>query len=162
MSLKTCTLAMPERVMHGHKLVSKADVGLELARSLIEASRTEAAQRGLAIAAAVVDSGGQLVASLRMDGAQLCAMTLAIDKAYTAVACGLPTAVWSERTRPGNPDWGLSTALGGRFIAFGGGLPLYASSNLVGGLGVSGAAASDDESIAAAAVTSMGLAADHG
>jgi uncharacterized protein GlcG (DUF336 family) len=44
-------------------LIRKADVGLDLARALVEAARAEADRLGLAIAAAVVDSGGQLVTS---------------------------------------------------------------------------------------------------
>jgi glc operon protein GlcG len=140
-------------------LIRKADVGLDLARALVEAARAEADRLGLAIAAAVVDSGGQLVEAVRMDGAQLCAMPLAMDKAYTAVACGLPTAAWATRTQPGQADWGLNTALGGRLIAFAGGIPLYSGSILVGGLGISGAAAHQDEAVAEAAVSALGLTA---
>ena len=152
-----CMSPMRKRAAKRPQFVTKKDVGLDTALALIQAASEEAARLGLAISAAVVDSGGQIVASLRMDGAQLCAMPLAIDKAYTAVACGLPTAAWAERTQPGKRDWGLSTALGGRFIAFGGGIPLFVSSKLVGGLGVSGAAASDDVSVATAAVARVGL-----
>jgi uncharacterized protein GlcG (DUF336 family) len=83
-----------EGTMRRQGLVSSLNVGLDVARALLEAARKEAARFGLSISAAVVDSGGQLVAALRMDGAQLCAMPLAIDKAYTAVACGLPTAAF--------------------------------------------------------------------
>jgi uncharacterized protein GlcG (DUF336 family) len=119
--------------------------------------RVEADRLGLAIAAAVVDSGGQLVEAVRMDGAQLCAMPLAMDKAYTAVACGLPTAAWATRTQPGQADWGLNTALGGRLIAFAGGVPLYSESILVGGLGISGAAAHQDQAVAEAAVSAIGM-----
>jgi glc operon protein GlcG len=140
-------------------LIRKADVGLDLARALVEAARAEANRLGLAIAAAVVDSGGQLVEAVRMDGAQLCAMPLAMDKAYTAVACGLPTAAWATRTQPGQADWGLNTALGGRLIAFAGGIPLYSGSILVGGLGISGAAAHQDEAVAEAAVSALGMTA---
>jgi uncharacterized protein GlcG (DUF336 family) len=138
-------------------LVRRADAGLDLARALVEAARAEATRLGLAIAAVVVDSGGQLVEAVRMDGAQLCAMPLAMDKAYTSVACGLPTAAWAKRTQPGQADWGLNTALGGRLIAFAGGAPLYSGAHLVGGLGISGAAAHLDEAVANAAVSALGL-----
>lgn len=157
MSRPMCMSPMRKRAAKRPRMVTKKDVALETALALIQAASMEAARLGLAIAAAVVDSGGQIVASLRMDGAQLCAMPLAIDKAYTAVACGLPTAAWAERTQPGKGDWGLSTTLGGRFIAFGGGVPLFDSSALVGGLGVSGAAAQDDVAVATAAVARVGL-----
>src|SRR5665213_1876082 len=95
-----CMSPMRKRAAKRPGFVIKKDVGLDTALALIQAASKEAARLGLAISAAVVDSSGQLVASLRMDGAQLCAMPLAIDKAFTAVACGLPTAAWAERTRP--------------------------------------------------------------
>jgi hypothetical protein len=46
------------------------------------ACATRTAEQG----GAVLDRGGQLVAAMRMDGAQICAVPLAIDKAFTAVA----------------------------------------------------------------------------
>ena len=144
-------------VMNDSALTIRKDVGMKAAQALIEFARAEAQRLGLAISVAVLDSGGQLVAALRMDGAQLCAMPLAIDKAYTAVACGLPTAAWAERTQPGKADWGLNTALGGRLIAFGGGLPVFAATSLVGGVGVSGATAAQDGAIAKAAIEGAGL-----
>ncbi len=144
-------------VMNDSALTIRTDVGMKAAQALIESARAEAQRLGLAISVAVLDSGGQLVAALRMDGAQLCAMPLAIDKAYTAVACGLPTAAWAERTQPGKADWGLNTALGGRLIAFGGGLPVFAATSLVGGVGVSGATAAQDDAIAKAAIEGAGL-----
>ena len=143
--------------MSSHGLVTKTEVGIEMAQALLNAARTKAEEMGLAISAAVVDCGGQLVAAIRMDGAQICAMPLAVDKAYTAVACGLPTSAWAERTQPGGSDWGLNTALGGRLIAFAGGLPLVAASSLIGAIGVSGAKAREDEHIAKAAVESIGI-----
>jgi uncharacterized protein GlcG (DUF336 family) len=143
--------------MTGLALVTKSEVGIQLAQALLDAARAKAEQMGLAISAAVVDCGGQLVAAIRMDGAQICAMPLAIDKAYTAVACGMPTSAWADRTQPGGRDWGLNTALGGRLIAFAGGRPLHADSSLIGAIGVSGAAAAQDEVIVNAAVESAGL-----
>ncbi len=143
--------------MSGLALITKPEVGIQMAQALLDAARGKAQQMGLVISAAVVDCGGQLVAAIRMDGAQICAMPLAIDKAFTAVACGLPTSAWANRTQPGATDWGLNTALGGRLIAFAGGLPLMTDSFVVGAIGVSGAAAAQDDIIAKAAVESIGL-----
>lgn len=137
--------------------VQSTSVGLVLARRLVDAACAAAAERGLALAIVVVDAAGHPVLSARMDGAQLCAMPLAADKAYTAAACGLPTAAWAERTQPGAGDWGLNTALGGRLIAFAGGLALYSGRAIVGGIGVSGAKAHDDAQVAQAAATAVGL-----
>jgi uncharacterized protein GlcG (DUF336 family) len=138
--------------------VQTASVGLDLALDLLEGVRTEAAERGVAMGAAVVDIGGNIVASCRMDGAQLVALPLAIDKAWTAVACGQPTERWATSSTPGEGDWGLSTALGGRFIVFAGGLPITTTDGqLIGGLGVSGSAAEVDRACAEAALRAAGL-----
>lgn len=137
--------------------VHGADVSLDLAQQLLAGVRNEAEARGLALGAAVVDRGGQLVAALRMDGAQLIAVPLALDKAYTAVACGAPTERWAQSTQPGGGDWGLSTTLGGRFVVFAGGLPVRVDGGVVGGLGVSGAASAVDRACAEAGLRAAGL-----
>lgn len=128
------------------------DMSLVLAERLLAGVRTAAATHGVTLAAAVVDRGGNPVASARMDGAQLGAARLALDKAFTAVAFGQPTAAWSESTAPGGSDWGLGTSLGGRVVVFPGGLPVVVNGALVGGLGVSGSASEVDAACAEAAL----------
>lgn len=133
------------------------DVSEALAASIITEVRAVCAQRGLALAAVVVDRGGSPVASTRRDGTQLGAMSLAADKAYTAVAFGAPTSRWASVSAPGASDWGLAGTLGGRAVVFAGGVPLYLDGELVGGLGLSGAASTVDEECAADAVLRAGL-----
>lgn len=141
----------------GDGLVVRRDVGLDLARRLLDGVRAEAVRRGLAMGAAVVDAGGAVVLAWRMDGAQTVALPLAVDKAWTAVACGQPTERWAGSTQPGGGDWGLNTTLGGRFVVFAGGLPVRVDGALVGGLGVSGAAAEVDRACAEAGLLAAGL-----
>ena len=142
--------------MSGHT-VTKDDISLELAQTLLAGVRAEADSQGKAMGAAVVDRGGNIVAALRMDGAQIVAVPLAIDKAYTAVACGLPTEQWASSTQPGGGDWGFNTTLGGRIVVFAGGVPVVVDGDVVGGLGVSGAAASVDKACAEAGLRAAGL-----
>ncbi|MEO5834537.1 MAG: heme-binding protein, partial [Nakamurella sp.] len=99
-----------------------------------------------------------LVAAGRMDGAQLGALSLATDKAFTAVSFGHPTSAWVDSSGPGGSDWGLAGTLGGRAIVFPGGVPLYADGHLVGGVGVSGTASLIDAECASAAAVACGLA----
>jgi len=136
-----------------------AHVGLALAERIVAGVREEATARGVPMGIAVLDAGGLPVLTLRMDGAQVPALDLAVDKAYTALAFGRPTELWAESTAPGGGDWGLSTALGGRFVVFAGGLPIVVEGGVVGGLGVSGAAAEVDRACAAAGLRAAGLAA---
>ena len=135
----------------------RADATLDLAQRLLAGVRAEAGRRGVALGAAVVDAGGNLVAALRMDGAQLVALPLAVDKAWTAVALNAPTETWAASTAPGGADWGMATALGGRLVVFAGGLPVRVDGAAVGGLGVSGAAAPVDRACAAAGLAGAGL-----
>jgi uncharacterized protein GlcG (DUF336 family) len=137
--------------------VARADITLELARTLLDGVTREAHSQGKAMGAAVVDRAGNLVAAVRMDGAQIVAVPLAVDKAYTAVACGMPTDAWTPTTQPGGADWGFNTTLGGRMVVFAGGVPVVVDGEVVGGLGVSGAAASVDKACAQAGLTAAGL-----
>jgi uncharacterized protein GlcG (DUF336 family) len=138
-------------------MVVRQEVGLDLALAMLAGVREEAEARSVAMGAAVVDLGGRVVAALRMDGAQLPALDLAIDKAYTAVSFGHPTEFWAASTRPDGSDWGLSTTLGGRIVVFAGGLPVRAAGALAGGLGVSGAASAVDRACAEAGLRAGGL-----
>lgn len=125
---------------------------LDHAKRILDGIEREAVERGVSMCAAVVDDGGNPVATARMDGAQLGAYQLAIDKAWTAVAFQAATNEWSEGTAPGRPGWGFSTSLGGRVIVFAGGLPVEREGVVVAGVGVSGGSPEVDLACARAGV----------
>lgn len=139
------------------ELLLTPDMSLEAAERLLAGVKAEAVARGLHLAAAVVDRGGNTVASMRMDHAQLGAGPLALDKAVTAASFGYPTAAWATSSAPGGSDWGLAHTLGGRAIVFPGGVPVFSRESLVGALGVSGASSDVDEACAVEAVVAQGL-----
>jgi len=134
-------------------LVSRQVISLELALALLSRVRDEAETRGLSLAAAVVDDGGHVVASQRMDGAALGAMKLAVGKAYTSVLWGAPTGDFMQSTQPGGDDWGWNST-DPQIVVYAGGLPLLVDGELVGGVGASGASAADDAECVSAAVRS--------
>jgi uncharacterized protein GlcG (DUF336 family) len=138
-------------------LLGQQQPSLELALRLIEGVRTEAEARSLALAMCVVDAGGHVIATQRMDGAALGAMRLAEGKAYTAVLWGTRTGDFTESTQPGGADWGWNTT-DDRIVVYAGGIPLVADGQLVGGLGASGGAADEDEACVVAAARSLGFA----
>jgi uncharacterized protein GlcG (DUF336 family) len=138
-------------------LVEQKQPSLELALKLLDGVRTEAATRSLALAVCVVDAGGHVIASARMDGAALGAMRLAEGKAYTAVLWGTRTGDFTESTQPGGADWGWNTT-DPKVVVYAGGVPLLAEGQLVGGLGASGGAADEDEACVIAAAAALGLA----
>ena len=131
-------------------MVTVLDIGLSLATEVLTAVQAEAGKQGLAVAAAVVDRGGHLVAAARMDNSQGCAMPLALDKAYTSAATQASTQEWSSTTQPGGPDWGFNSTMGGRIVVLAGGVPLVVDGAFIGGVGVSGGDAEQDHSCAAA------------
>lgn len=131
--------------------IEHADI-LGKAKQLIAAAEQKAVEIGVPMVIAVVDAGGNLVAQHRMDGALLASISLALDKAYTAVALKSPTDEIASAVTPGQPLFGLNTANNGRFITFGGGFPLLAGGNVVGGLGVSGGTVDEDIIVARAAL----------
>jgi len=137
-------------------LIDEKRPSLDLALALLARVRTEAEARGLALAAAVVDAAGHVVASQRMDGAALGAMRLAAGKAYTAVLWGMPSGEFMESTQPGGADWGWNATDPG-IVVYAGGVPLMADGQLVGGLGASGGTAEQDAECVEAAARALGL-----
>ncbi len=120
-------------------------IGLELAQRIVLAAIRRAAELGVLVTAAVVDEGGNLVAFARMDGAEIAGATLAVDKAYTAVAHRIPTDELALLAAPGGELFGLHANGGGRYVIFGGGVPLTTSAGrVIGGVGISGARAAED------------------
>ncbi len=137
-------------------LLDRRSVSLDVALALLAAVRDEASARGVALAIAVVDDSGNVVASARMDGAALGAMPLAVGKAYTAVLWDTPTGAFAASTQPGGDDWGWN-ATDPRIVVYAGGVPLHADGALVGGVGASGATATEDEACVLAAEQALGF-----
>ena len=137
-------------------LISRRQLSLDLALALLARVRAEAEARDLSLAAAVVDSGGHVLASQRMDGAALGAMPLAVGKAFTAASWATPTGEFGRSTQPGGDDWGWNTT-DERIVVYAGGIPLLVDGELVGGLGASGGAAVEDEECVAAAARALGF-----
>ena len=88
-------------------------------QAMVRAATAKAQSLGGLVSAAVVDSGGNLVTFLRMDGAEIAGPTLAVDKAYTAVANKTTTQELSVLAVPGGPLFGLHSNGSGRFVIFG-------------------------------------------
>lgn len=127
-------------------------ITLDLASEMIAAAHAEARRRSIRVSAAVVDAGGNLVAFGRMDGAEIAGPTLAVDKAYTAVSNTIATSELATLAAPGGELFGLQANGNGRFVIFGGGIPVLVDGAAVGAIGVSGAATADDIACARAGI----------
>jgi uncharacterized protein GlcG (DUF336 family) len=119
---------------------------------MTDAVIAHAAELGASVSAAVVDAGGHLLHFQRMDGAEIAGPTLAVDKAFTAVAHRVATADLTALAAPGGELAGLHANGGGRYIVFGGGLPCWAAGVVAGAVGVSGGTAEQDVACARAAL----------
>ena len=129
----------------------------EAAATAVAAAVRWAEEAGTRVNVAVVDSGGNLAAFLRMPGAFLQSIEIAIDKAYTAAGFGLPTGAWSEALMAHSPAVRAGIPMRPRMVCFGGGLPLRHEDRLIGGIGVSGGSEEQDEACARAGVLAIGL-----
>jgi uncharacterized protein GlcG (DUF336 family) len=125
-------------------------ITLELAGRMTQAAIDQAASIGVLVSAAVVDQGGHLVHFQRMDKAEVAGPTLAVDKAFTAVAHRIDTAELGPLTQPGGDLWGLQANGGGRYVVFGGGVPCWHDGVVVGAVGVSGGTSEEDVTCARA------------
>ena len=137
-------------------LIEQRHPSLELALELLARIRAEADACSLSLAVSVVDAGGHVIASQRMDGAALGAMRLAMGKAYTAVLWGTRSGYFMESTQPGGADWGFN-ATDERIVVYAGGVALFAGGHLIGAAGASGGTAEQDEACVTAAALSMGF-----
>lgn len=129
-------------------------ISLFQAETVIAAARARADEHGVAVAFAVVDAGGNLVAFARADGATLITIDTAIGKAFTAVSIGGDTANLTPAIQPGGPLFGTGLVLAGArsLVPYAGGVLIQADGRVIGALGVSGAPSSElDHEIAAAA-----------
>ena len=133
-----------------------AGLTLAAASAMIEGAMGESRRAGVALSVAVVDSGGQLVAFERMDGADLVSIGLAQDKAWTALVNRMPTRDLAELVQPGAEFYGYESIARGRTIVFAGGMPLVRNGVLVGGVGVSGGSVAEDQAAVDAAVDAFG------
>lgn len=134
-------------------------IGWEASLAAAQAAVRHAEMNGWRINVAVVERGGNLMAFLRMPGAFLHSINIAIDKAYTAASFGFPTKEWMAVV---GHDEGMKLGFSAqpRLIVFGGGLPIRPGTDgneWLGGIGVSGASEAQDEECARAGLAAIGL-----
>ena len=132
-------------------------IGWEAANAAVVACARHAESLGISINAAIVDRSGLTVSFLRMPGAALHSIDIAVDKAYTAASFGAPTGQWDEILKAHSPAVARGLPQRARFVMFGGGLPIVAGGERVGGIGVSGGSESQDTDCARAGLAGLGL-----
>ncbi len=136
--------------------VQQACITAESAHAAVAAAVAEAGRLGIRINVAVTDPAGIPMAFLRMPGAFVHSAQIAMDKARTAAGFGFSTSLWKDIV---GSDALLAAGLNKQpgLAMFGGGLPIEEAGQRIGGVGVSGGSAEQDEVCARAALTALGL-----
>lgn len=126
------------------------DISLDQAHAVLAAAVAKANQTQTKMDIAIVDAGGNLKAFVRMDGAWLGSIDIAIKKARTARYFDMPTGEIGKLSQPGGPLFNIEQSNGG-LITFPGGLPLKTSDGtVIGAIGVSGSTVENDHIVASA------------
>lgn len=129
------------------------EITLEYAKQLVARGLAAAEKTGMKAVFAVLDSGANLVAFVRMDGAWLASNELAIAKARTSVMFQAPTEGLAAPLQLGQPALHFDHIHTGGLLLVGGGVPLFDQSGaLIGGLGASGGSPEQDAELARAAI----------
>src|SRR5215207_845421 len=116
------------------------ELNLAAADSMTDAAIAFARERGLLLAVAILDAGGNLVRITRMDSCNFLSPDIARGKAFGAAAWKLPSLELSNRVQA-NPAFGsgMVAASGNRMVPVQGALPIWDDARCVGSIGVSGA-----------------------
>ena len=124
------------------------------AQAIVQGCAAHAAAKHQSHAIVVVDTGGHVVASLRMDGNGSGMMDFALAKAQAAAAWGFSTAQMLEGAR-GTPGFDRAPHV----VIVPGGLPVFSADGKVrlGAAGASGEAPADDAACVEAGIQAAGL-----
>ena len=118
------------------------------AKRIVDLIVQKALEQQKAAVVAISDAHGELIAFARMDGAPLSSIRVAANKAWTAARERKPTKEIGEKAR--HPEKGFDIAYYGdpRFVGWGGGLPVWRGSEVVGAVAVSGLSSDEDIELA--------------
>ena len=108
----------------------------------------KAAQMQKAAAIAVADAHGDLIYFVRMDGAPVSSIHIAMNKAWTAARERKPTKEIGDKVK--HPEKGHDIAYYGdpKYVGWGGGLPISKNGEVVGAIAVSGLSSNEDIALA--------------
>ena len=127
------------------------DITYEQALAAVRAGLVKSGEIGVKMNIAVVDAGANLKAFIRMDGAWLGSIDIAIKKARTARLFDMPSGDVGKLSQPGGELFNIEVSNQG-LITFPGGVPVTnAAGDIIGAVGVSGSTVENDFAVATAA-----------
>jgi len=125
------------------------------ARKIIAAGEKKAEEIGQPMNIAVADSGGNLIAHIRMDGAWIGSIDISIKKAFTSRAFDIATKDLATHSQSGGQFFGIHASNDGKIMIFAGGVPIKKDGKVVGAIGVSGGSGDQDHAVAEAGVAAF-------
>lgn len=130
------------------------DITYEQALAAVRAGLDKSREIGVKMNIAVVDVGANLKAFIRMDGAWLGSIDIAIKKARTARLFDMPSGDVGKLSQPGGELFNIEVSNQG-LITFPGGVPIAnTAGEIIGAVGVSGSTVDNDLAVAKAAAQS--------
>lgn len=133
-----------------------SDITLDQALAVVRAGMDKSRAINTLMDIAVVDAGANLKAFVRMDGAWLGSIDIAIKKARTARFFDMNTGDIGQLSQPGGSLYNIEHSNEG-LITFPGGVPLRnADGEVIGAVGVSGSTVENDQTVAEAAAAAAG------
>jgi len=136
-------------------LRTEKNISLAIAGELAATAVAECQAKGYSVTATVVDRAGQIKAVQRADGASPHTIDASLRKAYTAASMRNNTTAIMEisQKNPGAQNLGQIDG----FLLLGGGMPVRAGDEVIGGIGVGGAPGGHlDDQCAQAALNKIG------
>lgn len=124
----------------------KPTLTLEAAKVISSAAEAEADKNGWAVAIAVTDDRGELIHFIRKDNTTNAAVGIAQKKAFHAADYRRSTEYHEKLLAEGSENIGILILP--KCMPIEGGIPLMYEGNVVGAIGVSGAASDDDGRVA--------------
>ncbi|MFE9686722.1 heme-binding protein [Streptomyces sp. NPDC006285] len=135
------------------------NISLDAAEEIIEAARKRAQAIGKAVSVAVVDAGGFVVAIRRPDGARPLTPDIARAKAYTAAVMQRPGRMlkkWQESQPVFFSQLSQLPGAAMPIMATDGSVTIKKDGEIIGGLGIAGGTADEDQVIADEVLASLG------
>jgi len=130
--------------------------------TMLEAASSKAKELGMPSCIAIMDVGANLVGFLRPEGGRIGNGTLAINKAWTAIAMKRPTSMLASIIQPGEFGYGINVSEP-RICPVGGALPIIKDDeNYMGAIGVSGGPVEMDIEMCKAALKALGFKTEFG
>jgi len=153
-SAAICVALMFANRMHAEDgLVTQRILSLGMAKTIAEGALAECRAKGYHTAVAVVDRAGQLLVFLRDEQATPETIEMARRKAYTARIFRIPTLEFRERTKGDQPNSGQRDVTD--MLALGGGVPIKAGDETIGGVASSGSGQEIDDGCAKAGIAKV-------